>query len=244
MARRLGSFELLFKDLNDHDNAVIIDSEPDHCPACDKGIQPLFIEAHGKANRDWGHYIQSIYKCPSQECQAVFIAYYTSASWGKPGIISEYVFLKNTFIPPYYEEEKFDDEILRLSPLFVAIFTEASNAENLGFKNICGAGYRKGLEYLIKDYLKLTKPDQLEEIEKHFLGYVIAHYVDNEKIRNMAGLAGKVGNDETHYTRKIEELSLEDLKKLIRLTTHWIVDELLTEKYSSIYVKLMQSDKK
>lgn len=244
MVRRLNSFELHFKDKNDHDNAVIIDKEPDTCPLCNHGIDPLFIEAYGKSDLDRGYFIQSIYKCPRIDCQTVFIAYYTSGSWFGPRNISEYVFLQRTFIPAYFKEEDFEKEIKRLSPQFVEIHTQASIAESMGLKAICGTGYRKALEYLIKDYLKLTKSTIKKEVEDHYLGYVIANYVENERIKKMAGLAKDVGNDETHYIKKIDSLSLEDLKKLIRLTTHWITDELLTEDYSTVYEKLMASDKK
>ncbi|OIO15222.1 hypothetical protein COV53_00600 [Candidatus Gottesmanbacteria bacterium CG11_big_fil_rev_8_21_14_0_20_37_11] len=243
MTRRLNSFELHFKDKNDHDNAVIIDKEPDTCPLCNHGIEALLIDAYGKSDLNKGHFIQSIYKCPRIDCQTVFIAYYTSGSWYGPRNISEYVFLQNTFIPAYIKEENFEKEIERLSPQFVEIYTQASIAENMGLKAICGAGYRKALEYLIKDYLKLTMPTITKEVENHYLGYVIANYVGNERIKKMAGLAKNVGNDETHYIRKIDKLSLEDLKKLIRLTTHWITDELLTEEYATIYEKLMTNDK-
>ena len=37
-----------------------------------------------------------------------------------------------------------------------------------------------------------------------------------------------MGNDETHYVRKWEDKDLEDLKKFIQLTEHWIESEHLT----------------
>lgn len=243
MARSLQSQELHFKDIKDHDNAVIIDKEPDTCPACSYGVEAISLGAYGKTDLDRGHYVQSLYRCPRLECQAIFIAYYTSVGWIRPTDYNEYVFLRNTYIRPFIKDENFDEEIERLSPRFVEIYTQANIAEDMGLIDICGAGYRKSLEFLIKDYLKLTKPGKSDEIEEHLLGYVVAHYVEEEKIKNLAGLAKDIGNDETHYLRIIEGLSLEDMKKLIKLTTHWIVTELLTDKYSAIYRQLMQQKK-
>ena len=45
----------------------------------------------------------------------------------------------------------------------------------------------------------------------------------------MATRASWLGNDETHYQRKWEDQDLEDLKKVLQLTVHWISMEELTE---------------
>jgi len=37
-------------------------------------------------------------------------------------------------------------------------------------KEICGVGYRKALEFLIKDYVILNHDDEKEKIEKNSLG--------------------------------------------------------------------------
>ena len=239
MARRTDSLELTFKDHRDHDNSVIVDAIPDECPVCERGIDARFLGAYGKHDLRRGHFIQSIHQCPREECQAVFIAYYTSGSWYGSGRGNDHVFLHKTFVRSYVEDEIFDEEIEKLSPKFVQIFTQASIAENTGLKDICGMGYRKALEFLIKDYLILLKPKEKTAIETHSLGWLIANKIENERIKQTAGLAKEAGNDETHYIRKIEQLTVEDLKKLIRLTTHWIVDELLTKEYAEMYEQLM-----
>ncbi len=93
---------------------------------------------------------------------------------------------------------------------------------------VAGPGYRKALEFLIKDYLCLAQPEDAEKIKKAQLGPCIADYVTNENVKAMAARAVWLGNDETHYTRKWEDKDLEDLKKLIQLTVHWIEMELMT----------------
>ena len=114
-----------------------------------------------------------------------------------------------------------------MSPDFVTIFAEAERAEMLGLKLICGPGYRKALEFLVKDYVIRSHPDKAEEIKRLNLAKCIDEYVTDDKVKKVAARAVWLGNDETHYLRKWEEKDVKDLKGLIRLTLHWIeMDEL------------------
>ena len=66
---------------------------------------------------------------------------------------------------------------------------------------ICGTGYRKSLEFLIKDYLISTLPeDQHEAIKNKFLNNCIRDNISNINIKTVASRAVWLGNDETHYT--------------------------------------------
>jgi hypothetical protein len=47
-------------------------------------------------------------------------------------------------------------------------------------------------------------------------------------LKTTASRATWLGNDETHYVRKWEDKDLNDLKKLIDLTVHWVSAEILT----------------
>jgi hypothetical protein len=46
---------------------------------------------------------------------------------------------------------------------------------------------------------------------------------------SMAERATWLGNDETHYIRKWEDKDLQDMKRLITLTTYWIMSDQLTK---------------
>ena len=99
----------------------------------------------------------------------------------------------------------------------------------MGWKHIAGPGYRKALEFLVKDYLCHSIPDKADKIKQLQLGLCIETYVDHDKIKQMAKRAAWLGNDETHYVRKWEDKDLEDLKKTLELTVHWIAMEELTK---------------
>jgi hypothetical protein len=113
--------------------------------------------------------------------------------------------------------------------MFIEIFNQARTAESMHLDQICGLGYRKGLEFLVKDYLVTRKPDRRDAILGGFLGPCIANYVDDPRIKEVAKRAVWLGTDETHYVRKWGDQDLSDLKNLIGLTVHWIEMELLTE---------------
>jgi hypothetical protein len=119
-------------------------------------------------------------------------------------------------------EHEFADSIKNISPSFSAIAGEAMNAEGRGWKLIAGPGYRKALEFLMKDYLCRLHPAEAEKIRGMTLAACIAEHVDHVKLKAMAARAAWLGNDETHYVRKWEDKDLDDLKTVINLTVHWI----------------------
>ncbi|MCR8998008.1 DUF4145 domain-containing protein, partial [Brevibacillus laterosporus] len=104
-------------------------------------------------------------------------------------------------------------------------------AEKRGLHLICGIGYRKALEFLIKDYGAYLNPDKTEEIQRTPLSNCIKQYIKNRRIKSMAEKATWIGNDEAHYKRKWESMDVQDLKNLINITVSFITTELLADKY-------------
>lgn len=205
------------------DLVVEVDKYPDACPICHHAIQPKFMgDAHAAGRRND---LQLIFQCPVERCQRFFISTYSHRQTGG------YFYSGSApFLP---EAIEFPDHISSISPMFCAIFTQARNAENADWKLIAGPGYRKALEFLLKDYLSKLKTENAEKIKSMLLGSCIETFVDNEKIKQMAKRAAWLGNDETHYVRKWEDKDLEDLKSLIQVTVHWIEMEAITNKILS-----------
>lgn len=124
-----------------------------------------------------------------------------------------------------WEAEELHKEILKfkeipgiiddISPSFRQIYEEAQAAAQLGYTQICGGGYRKALEFLIKDYATFLHPDKDKEIAKMELGNCIKKYIDNPSIQIYANRASWLGNDELHYRRYWENKDIFDLGALI-----------------------------
>jgi hypothetical protein len=100
----------------------------------------------------------------------------------------------------------------------------------LGLLLISGPGYRKALEFLIKDYLTSlqTTDEAKKDIADLPLMAAIKKYVTDKRMLTTAERATWLGNDEAHYVRKWEDKDLQDLKNLIQLTCYWIQSEHLT----------------
>lgn len=137
----------------------------------------------------------------------------------------------------YNLKENFPNHVKGISPEFVDIYNQALSAEKLGFDKIAGPGFRRALEFLVKDFLINQIPEDSKDkdreskiIREKQLGSCINDHITNEKIKVTARGASYIGNDETHYTKKWIDKDIQDLKKFISLTVHWIEAELATDK--------------
>ena len=92
-------------------------------------------------------------------------------------------------------------------------------------------GYRKALEFLVKDYATYKWPDKSDDIKSQSLTRVINNYLDTPKIKQCAERAAWLGNDESHYVRKHDSHDLKDLKNLLELTKSWVLHEIQTDNY-------------
>lgn len=206
---------------------VEIDRDPDACPICHHGIQPIKTQSAFLVNSSLHDLeIEVVLRCPRHQCGRFFIARYSKGPWDR---YESKVRLRDCQ-PWSLQDFQFDEGTRNISPDFVSIYNEAQKAEQLGLELACGPAYRKALEFLIKDYLITLHPAEVDVIQKMLLGACIQKYVNDPRLKATAKRAAWLGNDETHYLRKWEGQDLADLKTLIQLTTHWIQMEELTRK--------------
>ena len=140
-------------------------------------------------------------------------------------------------LPKNKKDETFSKHIQSLSPNFVKIYNEALQAETEGLSEICGLGYRKSLEFLIKDYLLHQFPDDADEIIQLPLGKLIKEKIENKNIKILAERCAWLGNDETHYIRKHEDYNVNDLKRFLNSILTYIDSELTVLEALSIEPK-------
>jgi hypothetical protein len=195
---------------------VAVANTPDTCPHCHCAIVPQFISGFLDDQQ-----LFLFYNCVRNECSRFFIVEFF------PDFRNMYHFERNVLGSP--DSKQHPDVISQISPDFINIYSEAQTAQDAGLSQICGMGFRKALEFLIKDYLIRKKPEAEDDIKDLLLGKCIAKYIENSKIKDIASRAAWLGNDETHYVRKWAGMDVENLKQLIKLTTFWMEAEYLTD---------------
>lgn len=125
-------------------------------------------------------------------------------------------------LPCKNKETEFSQEISRISPCFVKIYNQSLEAETIGLNEIAGIGYRKSLEFLVKDFAINEYPEKMTEIINMPLAQCIKNYIDNPQINILLTKSAWIGNDETHYQRKFQDRNIDDLKKFIQAAINFI----------------------
>ncbi len=180
---------------------------PDHCPACHKHVNPTLSASYLDGTGNKAYKLTRVYRCPNADCGSVFLGLYTGVR-NQERYIDEYSHYElwtaqpGTPIPP-----EIPDSIIGVSPTFVQVHEQAAAAEHYGLSEICGVGYRKALEFLVKDYLiSIAESSDYDEetIKNKLLSACISDHIDDARVKELARRAAWLGNDETHYVRKWE----------------------------------------
>lgn len=99
---------------------------------------------------------------------------------------------------------------------FISTYLQSLVAENSGLNELAGMGFRKSIEYLVKDWAIQNNPGEKEKIEASWLGVVIKDYYTGD-LKEILERATWLGNDQAHYNRIFEEYDIDVLKELIEL---------------------------
>lgn len=199
------------------------------CPCCGIATSPTFLEGFAVPHTDLPHTIYTYTALYCTSCHSIYTAIYIS-NRGISDLRLDSVFPKNA------KEISFSDNINELSPTFVSLYNQASVAEsNIEIYGLAGIGYRKALEYLIKDYLIKIKHQDKDAIIKMDLGNCVNKL--EGQIKTIAKASIWIGNDETHYFRKNPEYDIEDLKLFINTLIHFIEIDFAVNKANSLINK-------
>jgi len=200
-------------------------NEPELCPICKKSIKPVF--KYGYVNMP--HNLYALY-----ECRACHSAFLKSSELEQDG--SSFIEGHANLSPYKLADKEFSQYINDISESFIYIYNQSYRAEQAKLKEIAGMGYRKSLEFLIKDYLclKVSEEKDREQILKKDLSKCIRENIKNENVKICAERATWLGNDETHYVRKHTDKDVTDLKNLISVTVYWMEMEHITEEAKEI----------
>ncbi|WP_434565130.1 DUF4145 domain-containing protein [Thermoanaerobacterium thermosaccharolyticum] len=212
---------LSFKLRNSQNHCSIKVDIVDYCPHCFKGIKPHIIyttEYDDKLKSA----VAILFQCPS--CQKYFVnAYETYGLFDNS--ISAY---HSNLIPYTYKplvEYDLPEELESISKAFKEIYIQTLKAEAEDLSQIAGIGYRKSIEFLIKDFLISYQKEDTDKISKMPLSQAIDK-IESQKIRDLAKASVWLGNDETHYLKKYEDRDINDMKRFIRALAYFISSEL------------------
>lgn len=194
------------------------------CPRCNISSPANILKAYYTRSDRYQDKAYCLYLCSA--CNTCYFVTYGIGGFNRASNIQ--------LISPIPSEKiNFQPEIITLSSSFVKIYEEANIAEKNGLGEICGIGYRKALEFLIKDYCLYLHPDN-DDIKTIPLSQCISKYIDNERINTMAKASIWLGNDEAHYSRKHEDYSLSHLKSFINVCVAYIANELVYEQAAEL----------
>lgn len=87
-------------------------------------------------------------------------------------------------------------------------------------------GYRKALEFLVKDYAIFLNQEDEDKIKNASLSSCINNYIDNIKIRHLSLASTWLGNDETHYIKKSQDYTIDNIITFIDATVSFIDSDL------------------
>lgn len=198
--------------------------EPAICPQCKHAIKPEVTGFNSFADEEDKCFLSVSYLC--RNCFRSFIALHALELDEKNEVFEARLLYSE---PNRAKEREFERQIIDFSPNFVRIYNQALAAETHGLDEICGMGYRKALEFLIKDYLISREPEKADSIRNMELGNCIANKIAENNIKTVASRCSWLGNDHSHYVVKFSEKDLTDLKMLLDATVYWIMMTLVTE---------------
>ena len=212
--------------------------EPNICPICAHSIQPILLSnrLHNLSKDEQTGCFSAFFECT--HCKKSFISTYDIEFEKKS---SSYSYYKGTrllySVPSKFKLQNFPECININYPSFVKIYNQSLEAEHYSLDEIAGIGYRKSLEFLIKDFLIFHESKDENKVKPTALGTCINTMIDNPQLKTVASRATWLGNDQTHYEKKYTDQDINDLKRLIKLSVNWIEMIYLTEEAEVIEKK-------
>ena len=213
------------------------------CPVCHHALDPRVLCGYYAENRgiqlmasNCSHTVYLLDFCP--KCRHMFIAEYDATASlrnYKGDIEFKDAKLRRTY-PAEPSKYPFSKHISSVSPSFVETYHQSEAAELSGLLEVAGCGYRKSLEFLVKDYLCYKTPEDEQTIKGEFLGNSVKR-IDDRRLQILAERAVWIGNDETHYIRKHDDLDVVDMKRFIKAAVHFVDAELTFEEALAVQKK-------
>lgn len=215
--------------------------EPNICPHCHVTNSPKCLFTENTKDTDNSDCNYQIWQCANKECVKLFGVLYKVVD-GTPAIAKVLNGLPKGPDWPKPILELVDGNTIEteepLKSKFIKTYLQSLEAESYGLDEIAGMGYRKAIEYLVKDWAIQNNPDKKEDILSKWLGSTIKNYYSGD-LKDILERATWLGNDQAHYKKLFEEYDIEVLKELIDL----IMVELDNDYKKKHYIEKIQRRK-
>lgn len=132
-------------------------------------------------------------------------------------------------ICPSFGKCDLPEEIMNQYPDFASLYRQSLAAEGYGLTDISGMGFRKALEFLVKEYAIRRFPDEESQILSEKLGQTIAR-IPAPQIQALAKACAWIGNDQTHILVKHPDYGIPEMKNFILSLSHHILMEYHADK--------------
>lgn len=202
----------------DHNRKRYEIETPNSCPHCHLVIIPQYYNHIHSVDSEDRLVVISTWHCSNYSCRRYFVAEHLE-NGRNPLPVAR--FLDGTPKPPNWP-----DSILNLksgvnsneTSKFFNTYVQSLKAEKEGLYEIAGVGFRKALEYIIKDWSIsiITDENEKESIHKMPLLQVVKKYMPDD-IKEITERAVWLGNDQAHYEVIFIDYDIAHLKELIEL---------------------------
>ncbi len=206
----------VYIQFRDSRNKMTIDT-PSTCPHCGRTMSPQHVGESSSSDKspylNKGHF-SVIFRCSFEDCLKYFVVEYIHSEPSR-GIAVDY-----SYRPPI--KVRLPENVEKVSPTFVEIYSQATVAESEKLDQIAGVGYRKAAEFLIKDYV-ISKIQMMRRQSKKYARKSNQRLPFRfSKLQALAKSVAWIGNDETHYVRRHNNKDLQDLKRFILASAQFI----------------------
>jgi len=124
------------KSIGNSEQFIHVHSEPDTCPICHYGMQPVFRFAKFDPPSGSHTYLSAtlVYQCPRQVCRSLFLAYYSlrTTSGIEEVALNRSAFTLDGLAPQTPQPTAFPPEVTAISSMFEKVYNQASAAEARG----------------------------------------------------------------------------------------------------------------
>lgn len=198
------------------------------CPVCNYAIDmeaEQGINYHDLHSVDQKQFnIISIHRCP--HCNQGFVVQHKMVAQeqdnGVYGVTIKYVETSQSTFPAKSSYKDIKEDIRKISPKFYDVYKQSLIAKNSGLNELYGMGFRKAIEYLVKDFAISENPNKRSSIEASSLHSCIENYFKNSDARTALLACKWLGNNETHYVNSNDSDDVSLLENLIEDTLYYI----------------------